>query len=435
MVTKILNKSHFHVRLIVGGPLVLFACFFIINPVQAVNDESLEKFGDIAQIALPAIGLGATWGYSDKEGAKQWLWTGVTSVGTTTVLKEVYEKVRPNAAQSATSFPSGHTTGAFFGAAFLDQRYGKWWGIPAYTAATITAYSRVVTDHHHVDDTLMGASISLMSSWYWVTPHEGAVSLIPFQQNDAVGVSLYFDGSGKTNDYSGLRDDERWRYAIVFGPAFQNKNLVTAPTSTGTSFNLDDFDKTNDPTTTANAIIEWYSGKHRSLFSIEPFEARDFGRFTQATDFAGETYQPGEELRSSYRMTDVRLQYYYDLMKGSPIILEVGGGVSYQHTTVELATTSETQSSEATSDVWMPLANAAFGYEFNPRLSIVAELSGLSLNSQEQLDANISIGYRLDKYWDAGIGYGIYQHDTESSELSNNVEYDIFMTYVGYSFY
>ena len=122
MVTKILNKSHFHVRLIVGGPLVLFACFFIINPVQAVNNESLENFGDIAQIALPVIGLGATWGYSDKEGAKQWLWTGVTSVGTTTVLKEVYEKVRPNAAQSATSFPSGHTTGAFFGAAFLDQR-------------------------------------------------------------------------------------------------------------------------------------------------------------------------------------------------------------------------------------------------------------------------------------------------------------------------
>jgi len=51
------------------------------------------------------------------------------------------------------------------------------------------------------------------------------------------------------------------------------------------------------------------------------------------------------------------------------------------------------------------------------------------------LDANISIGYRLDKYWDAGIGYGIYQHNTEKDELRTEVEYDVIMTYVGYSFY
>lgn len=414
---------------------ILSVAMTIMHPVYAVNDESLENFGDIAQFALPAIGLGATWFYDDKEGAEQWLWSGLTSVGTTTVMKGVYEKVRPNGGPSALSFPSGHTTAAFFGAAFLDQRYGKWWGVPAYTAATLTAYSRVVTDHHHVDDTLMGASIAMMSSWYWVTPHEGAVSLVPYQNNDAVGVTLHFDGSGHLNDYSGLRDDERWRYSIIFGPAFQQKNRVTAPAATGTSFDLDTFDKTNDPTTTANAVIEWYSGKHRSLFSVAPFEARDFGRFTQATSFAGETYNADDEIRSAYRMTDIRLQYYFDLMKTSPVIFEVGGGISYQHTTVELATTSGTQSSAASSDIWLPLFNATFGYAFNPRLSVVAELSGLSLSNQEQLDANISVGYRLDKYWDAGIGYGIYQHDTEKGELRSDVKYDVIMTYVGYSFY
>ena len=69
------------------------------------------------------------------------------------------------------------------------------------------------------------------------------------------------------------------------------------------------------------------------------------------------------------------------------------------------------------------------------RLSVVADLGGLSLGDQKLLDASLSVGYRLDRYWDAGIGYGLYQHDTESSGLSNDVKYEVLMTYVGYSFY
>ena len=428
-------------RFLRGDGLNLAIILFITSvccakSAWAVNDEELEHFGDAMQFVLPGIGIGLTAYYGDKEGAKQWAWSGLTSIGTTTVLKGFYSKIRPNGSDSALSFPSGHTTAVFWGASFLDQRYGKWWGIPAYAAATVTAYSRVISDNHHVDDTLMGASIALMSSWYWVTPHEGAVSLIPFQQNDAVGVSFHFDGSGKLNDYSGLRDDERWRYSIIFGPAFQQKNLVTAPTATGTQFDLEDFKGTNDPTTTANAIVEWFAGKHRSLFSVQPFEARDLGSFTQATDFAGQTYQPGVEIRSAFRLTDIRLQYFHDLMPASKTILELGGGIAYQHTTVELSTTSgAVVSSKATSDIWLPLVNAAVGYQFNPRLSVVAELGGLSLSDQKQLDATLSLGYRLDRYWDAGIGIGHYRHDIETSDLSNELEYNVLMTYVGYSFY
>ena len=68
------------------------------------------------------------------------------------------------------------------------------------------------------------------------------------------------------------------------------------------------------------------------------------------------------------------------VMKFNSIILEVGGGISYQHTTVELETTSGAINSAARSDIWLPLVNATFGYAFNPRLSVVAELSGLSLS-------------------------------------------------------
>ena len=403
--------------------------------VQAVSDEDWEEFGDAMQFVLPLAGLGLTAGYKDKEGAKQWAWSGLTSLGTTTVLKGVYQKIRPNASSSKTSFPSGHTTAAFFGASFIDMRYGKWWGIPAYALAGLTAYSRVVTDNHHVDDTIMGASIAMFSSWYWVTPRDGAVSLVPFQQNDAYGVSLRFEGGGKTDVISGLDENDRWRYAIIFGPASQDKNKVTAPTATGTQFDLANFQGTNDPTTTANAIIERYFGRHLALFSVLPYEARDFGDFSQPTLFANTTFLPGEEIRSSYRLTDVRLQYYYDLLPSSPVILQAGAGLSYQHTTVEMATTDGAKADKATSDVWIPLINAALGYQCSQRISLTADLTGLSIGDQKQLDANISLGYRVNKYWDTGIGYGIYDHETDTNELKNKIKYNVLMLYVGYSFY
>jgi hypothetical protein len=415
---------------------VLFLiCTYNTKLVQAVNEESLEEFGDAMQFVLPGIGLGLTAYYGDKEGAKQWGWSGLTAVGTTTVMKGIYQKIRPNASESATSFPSGHTTAVFWGASFLDQRYGKWWGIPAYTAAGITAYSRIISDNHHVDDTVMGASIALMSSWYWVTPHEGAVSLIPFQANDAYGVSFHINEGGKQGDYSGLSDDDRWRYSITFGPAAQQKNEVTSPAGTGTRFDLNHFKETNDPTTTANAVIERFKGRHLTLFSIEPFEARDDGQFSQTTLFNDTLFSPGVDMRSAYRLTDIRLQYYYDLLPSSKIILQAGGGLSYQHTTVEMSTADGVTSDKASSDIWIPLVNASLGYQFNPRLSVMAELSGLSLSDQEQLDANLSMGYRLNKYWDAGIGFGIYDHETETDELKNAIKYNVLMTYVGYSFY
>ena len=64
-----------------------------------------------------------------------------------------------------------------------------------------------------------------------------------------------------------------------------------------------------------------------------------------------------------------------------------------------------------------------------------SNLTGLSIGDQKQLDANVSVGYRLNRYWDAGTGAGIYDHDIETAELNNRIKYNILMTYVGYSFY
>ena len=85
----------------------------------AFNDEKLVKFGDAMQFVLPGIGLGLTAYHGDKEGAKQWAWSGLTSIGTTMVMKGIYSKVRPNGSDSHLSFLSGYTTAVFWGASFF----------------------------------------------------------------------------------------------------------------------------------------------------------------------------------------------------------------------------------------------------------------------------------------------------------------------------
>jgi membrane-associated phospholipid phosphatase len=415
--------------------LISVLALTLVFSAHAEEDDNLTRFGDIMQIALPALGLGATYIYDDREGRKQWLYTGATAIGTTSVMKLIYAKMRPNFSESRTSFPSGHTTGAFFGAAFLDQRYGKWWGIPSYTAAAITAYSRIESDNHFVDDTLMGASVGLMSSWLWTTPYEGNVALIPAYVEDGFGVQLNVSEGGKRDKFRGLDEQANWRYSIAFGPAWQAENKITAPASTGTTVDLDTFDKVNDPTSTANAMIEWFSGAHRVLFSFEPYEARDTGQVSQPTSFQGTTFLPTEQLATSYRLTDVRLQYSYDFAPQHPLILEAGAGLLYQRIQFALSTQDLAKAAEVKSTEWLPVVNGMIGYQINPRVSVAAELSGLSLSDQEQVDANVHLAYRFNRHWDAGIGYAIYDTKRDTAELKNDVSYDVLMTFVGYSFY
>ena len=113
------------------------------------EDDWVQTSGDILQIALPVLGGAATFFTNpdsnqtwDREGTKQFVQSYSLAWGSTYLIKIVAGKARPNGA-NRTSFPSGHTMSAFAGAAFIDGRYGKTFGIPAYALAAFTGYSRV----------------------------------------------------------------------------------------------------------------------------------------------------------------------------------------------------------------------------------------------------------------------------------------------------
>jgi len=75
------------------------------------------------------------------------------------------------------------------GAAFIHQRYGWEYGIPAYVAASYVAYSRVQADKHFVEDVIAGAAIGIFSSLYFTTPYKG-FDVTPLVGNGVYGVSV-----------------------------------------------------------------------------------------------------------------------------------------------------------------------------------------------------------------------------------------------------
>lgn len=75
-------------------------------------------------------------------------------------VKVAVNRTRPDGGSD--SFPSGHSITAFCFAPVM-QKYGGWeLGIPAYTLATLTAFSRVEGYHHYLSDVIAGAALGII---------------------------------------------------------------------------------------------------------------------------------------------------------------------------------------------------------------------------------------------------------------------------------
>jgi len=75
-----------------------------------------------------------------------------------------------------TSFPSGHTTTAFFGAEMLRREFGDEYpaiAITGYAVATSVALLRMYNNRHWASDVLAGAGLGILSTslMYWLAPY------------------------------------------------------------------------------------------------------------------------------------------------------------------------------------------------------------------------------------------------------------------------
>ena len=154
---------------------MLAALLLVLCPLPAAAVEGWEETAaDVLTGVVPLGAGGVTYLKDDPEGRRQWLWSTATSLVVNTAARVAFNETeygeRPNG--HPYGFPSGHTSFIASGAAFLQERYGYRYGIPAWLMSGYTAYVRVETDHHRWRDVIAAAALSYGISRVFVTPFE-----------------------------------------------------------------------------------------------------------------------------------------------------------------------------------------------------------------------------------------------------------------------
>lgn len=156
-------------------------------PVLA-QSSNVTKAGDILAVGVPIWAYGMTFSKGDEEGRTEFYKSFATTVAITQGLKHSVNAERPNGGSN--SFPSGHTSGAFQGAAFIHARYGFDAALPAYIASTFVGYSRVDGNYHYTHDVIAGAAIGYAASMYFTKQQftEKNAVIVPFIEPKQIGV-------------------------------------------------------------------------------------------------------------------------------------------------------------------------------------------------------------------------------------------------------
>lgn len=147
--------------------------------------------GDVLQLAIPIGGGVVAYVKDDTEGLKQLGKTVAVTAVATQGMKYGLDHTKLGRRPDGTrlSFPSGHTSNACAGAAFIGQRYGWKYGVPAMTTAGYVGWTRVHAKRHHVRDVLVGCALGTVAGLALTSP-EGDEQILPWYENESFGVSV-----------------------------------------------------------------------------------------------------------------------------------------------------------------------------------------------------------------------------------------------------
>ena len=415
--------------------LVFLGSVVVVNPARAV-DKDLQEAGDILQIALPITAFLSTYLYDDPEGRAQFSKSFLTSWATVYGIKFIGNKVRPGdidpQEEGNLSFPSGHTMGAFAGASFLQTRYGWVWGLPAYFLAGLTGYSRINAEAHYFDDVIAGASIAMLSNWYYANGHPKKFYLLPRVGSNAYGLEVKVPMGGDSLKQFGETVDPKWQFSLFMGPSWPSKVEAAAPSGSGTTIDLREFDDKAIP----NAFISvgrFFGKRHDIQFKLMPMEKRQNGIFSDDVSFAGQTFSAGETMRTRYRLNEWHLRYRYALLPDNPIDLNVGLGLGYFDAKVTLTNLETGQTADAEEWNLLPMAHLSTGYRFNPqwRLSLGTDFFYDTDNWHDELFALVH--YRADPNWEISAGYRGWAGEVDESEMEFKYTFNGFT--LGFTYY
>ena len=422
--------------------VLVAALIGVLSGNAAAQDcGNLEEVGDTLTFGIPLAALALTTLKRDGEGALQWTKTGAMAGAATGIFKAIGDKTRPNAGTGRQSFVSGHSTGAFIGAAYTYTRYGKGWGIPAYGLAILTAYSRVCAQKHFADDVLGGAMVAMFANWYATSPHPDLMRVYPSFTSNGLALSWagVFGGNREARDPENF--EPRYRMVFEFGPTTQDKNIVRTPNQGGTTVDLGALEA--EFHMTARFIYERYlSKKHEITVWYGPLGMTDFDEPTQPFTVGGTSFDPNDPdaaiFDSNYRWVDVRAGYRYNLIDNAQWSARAGISLQYNLTEFEVEQRNAqgviVKNGSGRAEDLLPLLHASAAYRFNERWSIEADFDGISTGSEKYVNAALWVSWRPSRIWDLGIGGRYIDGRLDSAKMFNEVRLTDLVFRIGRSF-
>ena len=159
---------------------------------EEAKENSLTTYGDIGQIAIPVAAGLYSLSIGDYDGFGQLIEGAFYTAAMTHALKFAVDAERPSGGSG--SWPSGHTSSAMQGAAYLQFRYGWKLGVPATAAAALVGYARVEGNYHYWRDVAAGTALAWGTQYVITEMGFSPTNFIiaPFTNGKTLGINASF---------------------------------------------------------------------------------------------------------------------------------------------------------------------------------------------------------------------------------------------------
>ncbi len=377
------------------------------------------------QILLPATGYFAAWMHDDAEGAKALTYSMLSTQAIVLGTKTMIGRKRPNESDWY-SFPSGHTSAAFSGAAFLQTRYGAKWGIPAYTAATFVGASRIHGNRHYAGDVIAGAGIAFLMNQYFVSPYrtDGVYfNAQPMQDGLALGVTVtndVFDPHNRSdNSETSSASPLKHRLELGIGTNFTDSSDSSGATKyVQDSEVIDKF----QPFAYINYSYQLPNSNSMEL-EFSPNETRRRGIVNEDFTLNNETFNKNEQVFTAFRHWMLGSHIYKGIEVSNDFNLDIGLGLYLHMYGLDVALDKD-KGKSASEEHWraMPSISAKGQYFITNQLSAIGKTQYQNWEGDSFFYAEAGLNYQLNPAWDIGLKYGYSETGLDNSVFTT--QYD-----------